>query len=90
MELLALSAAQQAGLAAELVRLLDQADEHLDRRTKAATDFDRGLENGKALAFQAAAMRVGELMGLTAQGMSDTVEGEIVELRARATAAAQV
>lgn len=88
MELLDLSSTQQAGLAAELVRFLDQADEHLERRSKAGSDFDRGLENGKALAFQASAMRVGELMGLTAQGMSETVDGEVTELRRRAAAAA--
>jgi hypothetical protein len=88
MELLALSGTQQAGLATELIRFLDQADEHLERRSKATTDFDRGLENGKALAFQASAMRVGELMGLTAQGMSESVEGEVAELRSRAAAAA--
>lgn len=88
MELLRLSDAQQADLAAELIRFLDQADEHLGRRAKAETDFDRGLENGKALAFQAAAMRVGELMGLTAQGMSETVDDEVDELRNRAAAVA--
>ncbi len=88
MELLALSETQQAGLAAELVRFLDQADEHLERRSKADTDFDRGLENGKALAFQASAMRVGELMGLTAQGMSERVDDEVAALRTRAASAA--
>jgi hypothetical protein len=88
MELLALSSTQQAGLAAELIRFLDQADDHLKRRSKSTTDYDRGLENGKALAFQAAAMRVGELVGLTAQGMSERVDDQVVELRSRAAAAA--
>ena len=88
MELLALSDTQQAGLAAELIRLLNQADEHLERRSKAGTDYDRGLENGKALAFQASAMRLGELVGLVTQGMSEKVDDEVVELRTRATAAA--
>jgi hypothetical protein len=87
MELLALSDTQQAGLAAELIRLLDQADEHLKRRSKAGTDYDRGLENGKALAFQASAMRLGELVGLVTQGMSEKVD-QVAELRNRAMAAA--
>ena len=89
MESLELSEAQQAALALELARLLDQADEHLERRSKTETDFDRGLENGKALAFQASAMRVGELMGLTTQGMSETPDGEVAELRNRLAAAAR-
>lgn len=87
MESLGLNGDQQANLAGELVRFLDQADDHLGRTTKAVTDYDRGLENGKALAFQASAMRLGELMGLVTQGMSETVDGEVAALRTRAEAA---
>ncbi len=39
------------------------------------------------LAFQASAMRLGELTGLVTQGMSEKVDDEVLALRARAEAA---
>ncbi|MBU2603210.1 MAG: hypothetical protein KKA32_13760 [Actinobacteria bacterium] len=86
MESLGLSGGQQANLAGELIRFLDQADDHFGRTARAATDYDRGLENGKALAFQASAIRLGELMGLVTQGMSETVDQQVGVLRTRAEA----
>ena len=77
----------EAVLAREILRMLDQADEHHKRRERAQTDWDRGLEGGKMLAFRAAAIRLGELTGLATQGMSEDPEHQVVAFRERVQAA---
>lgn len=83
MEGLELQEKQKTTLAREILRMLDKADEYSAAGRHAGSDWERGLQDGKAMATQADAVRLGELVGLVTQGMSESVEKEIPDFRAR-------
>lgn len=81
MERLNLEEREQNVVYGEICRFLGQADESLKHKESVASDYDRGVANGKALAYQAAAMRLAEMAGLLESGSIGNVEEEIDWLR---------
>lgn len=74
---------QKTTIAREILRMLDKAEEYSAAAKHAGSDWERGVDDGKAIATQADAVRLGEMIGLVAQGMAESVEGEISAFRAR-------
>jgi hypothetical protein len=81
MEALELTEEQRAILANEILRLLKMADEYRTDAQSATSPWERGLVDGKAIASQSGAIRLGQLIGLVHTGMAETVEEEVPRLR---------
>lgn len=81
MQTLELNEEHRAVLANEILRLLKNADEYQADAHSATSPWERGLVDGKAIASQSCAIRIGQLIGLVHAGMAETVEEQVPQLR---------